>query len=112
MTELEEVTLGVDEFEALRLADLEGMYQEQAAREMGVSRQTFGRIVANARHKVAEALVGGKALRIDGGEFRLPEWRLFRCCNCGAPLPQTYGRTQAACPGCGGRQADWTDRPA
>jgi predicted DNA-binding protein (UPF0251 family)/predicted Fe-Mo cluster-binding NifX family protein len=65
--ELEELSLTLDEFEALRLADHEGLYQEAAALRMGVSRQTFGRIVEAARGKVADALVNGKALRIEGG---------------------------------------------
>lgn len=69
--ELEELVLGFDEAEALRLADLEGLYQEAAARSMGVSRQTFGRIVEIARRKVADAILNGKALRIDGGEVIL-----------------------------------------
>jgi len=69
--ELEEVLLGFDEAEALRLADLEGLYQEAAARSMGVSRQTFGRIIETARHKIADALLNGKALRIDGGEITI-----------------------------------------
>jgi predicted DNA-binding protein (UPF0251 family) len=64
---LEEVVLGLDEVEALRLADLEGQYQEQGAEAMGVSRATFARIAASARRKVADALIHGKALRIDGG---------------------------------------------
>ena len=64
---LEEVVLGLDGLEALRLADLEGLYQEEAAARMGVSRATFGRIVADARRRVAEALVEGKLLRIEGG---------------------------------------------
>ena len=68
---LEEVLLGFDEAEALRLADLEGLYQEAAARSMGVSRQTFGRIVETARHKVADAILNGKALRIEGGEITI-----------------------------------------
>lgn len=50
--------------EALRLADFEGMYHADAARLMGVSRQTFDRIVGRGRHKVAVALVKGQALRI------------------------------------------------
>ncbi len=70
---LEEVLLGFDEAEALRLADLEGLYQEAAARSMGVSRQTFGRIVEMARHKVADAILNGKALRIEGGEIVVRE---------------------------------------
>jgi len=65
--ELEEVALALDELEALRLADLEGFYQEQGAREMGVSRATFARIVESARWKVAHALTSGKALRLEGG---------------------------------------------
>jgi len=64
---LEEVTLTLDEFEALRLADLEGLYQEGAAEQMQVSRPTFGRIVESARQKVADVLVRGKALRVEGG---------------------------------------------
>jgi predicted DNA-binding protein (UPF0251 family) len=62
MTMLETVVLTLDEFEALRLADKEGQYHEQAAGSMGVSRTTFGRVLASARSKVAEALVSGKAL--------------------------------------------------
>jgi predicted DNA-binding protein (UPF0251 family)/predicted Fe-Mo cluster-binding NifX family protein len=68
---LDEIVLGFDEAEALRLADLEGLYQEAAARSMGISRQTFGRIVETARHKVADAILNGKALRLDGGEFTI-----------------------------------------
>ncbi|MEN9979328.1 MAG: DUF134 domain-containing protein [candidate division WOR-3 bacterium] len=64
LCQLEQVVLELDELEALRLADLEGHYQEQAAAMMGVSRPTFGRIVESARRKVAAALVGGKALVI------------------------------------------------
>ena len=64
---LETVTLSLDEFEALRLADLEGWRQVRAAAAMGVSRPTFGRIVDEAHRKVARALAGGLALRIEGG---------------------------------------------
>jgi len=64
---LEEVVLGVDEVEALRLADLEGLSQEETGGRMNVSRQTTGRILEEARRKVADALVNGKALRIEGG---------------------------------------------
>lgn len=71
--ELEEIRLGLDEAEAIRLADLEGLYQEAAARSMGVSRQTFGRIVEIARKKIADAVLNGKALRIEGGEVRIQD---------------------------------------
>ena len=65
--DLEEVVMGIDELEAIRLADLKGLYQEQAAKQMGVSRQTFGNILMAAHAKVAECLVNGKKLTIDGG---------------------------------------------
>ena len=64
---LEEVILTVDEFEALRLTDLEGLYQAQAAEKMSVSRQTLGRILESAHRKIADSLVNGKALLIEGG---------------------------------------------
>ena len=67
LIDLEEVTLGLDETEALRLADLEGCSQEQVGQRMHVSRATVGRILESARRKVADALVHGKALRISGG---------------------------------------------
>ncbi len=74
MCSLEEVSLTFDEIEAIRLADLENLYQEQVATRMGVSRQTVGRILVSARKKVAEALVAGKAIRLEGGQiqFRNP----------------------------------------
>lgn len=68
---LEQIVLTVDEIEAIRLADMEGMYQADAAEKMGVSRQTFGRIVESAHKKIAEVLVLGKALKIEGGQFRM-----------------------------------------
>ena len=68
---LRRVTLLYEELEALRLADLEGLTQNEAARRMGISRSTFQRIVTHARHQVAEALVDGHALQIEGGTFRV-----------------------------------------
>lgn len=68
---LEEVVLTVDEFEAVRLADHEGLYQEEAAVRMNVSRPTFGRILYSAHRKIAEALLQGKALRIEGGRVEV-----------------------------------------
>ena len=68
---LEEVALTFDEVESLRLADLEGRYQEEGAALMGISRQTFGNILESARKKVADALVNSKALRIEGGQITI-----------------------------------------
>lgn len=64
---LQEERITLDELESLRLADVEGLYHEQAATKMGVSRATFGRIVQAARRKIASALVMGRAIRLEGG---------------------------------------------
>ena len=64
LRELEEIVLGMDELEAMRLTDLEGLYQVAAAEQMGVSRQTIGNILNSAHRKLADALLNGKALRI------------------------------------------------
>lgn len=68
----------LDEFEAVRLADLEALYQEQAAEQMKVSRPTFSRIIETAHRKIADALVHGKAIRIEGGTVQEGK---FRCCR-------------------------------
>ena len=98
---LEEVVLTVDEFEAIRLADLEGLYQEEAAEKMKVSRPTFGRIIDSAHKKVAEALVKGKALKIEGGEFEMASMRKFRCYDCQHSWELPYGTGRPGnCPSC------------
>jgi uncharacterized protein len=65
LVHLEEVLLSLDEFEAIRLADHEGLYHEEAAGRMNISRATFGRILDSARSKVADAIINGKALKIE-----------------------------------------------
>ena len=71
--DLEEIVLNLDEFEAIRLADYEQLYQEEAAAKMNISRQTFGRIIEAAHKKIADVLLNGKALKIEGGEVALDE---------------------------------------
>jgi predicted Fe-Mo cluster-binding NifX family protein/predicted DNA-binding protein (UPF0251 family) len=73
MRELCQVRLTLEGYEALRLADLEGLDHAAASRAMGVSRPTFGRVLAQARRSVAEAVVLGKALSIEGGHYRLSQ---------------------------------------
>jgi predicted DNA-binding protein (UPF0251 family) len=75
---LGEIRLSLEEAEALRLKDLEGLEQEQGAEKMNVSRPTFQRVLASARKKIAEALLNGKAIRIEGGNFEMVHHR-FRC---------------------------------
>jgi len=109
-SELEVVVLTVDELEALRLADLEGLYQESAAARMNVSRQTFGRIIQSARSKVASVLVDVKALRIEGGTFEMPDQRTFTCLDCNHAWPVAWGTGRPpACPSCGGVNLRRTD---
>jgi len=78
MAELEEVKLLIEEAEAIRLKDLEGMEQEECARRMNISRSTFSRLLDSARKKIADALLNGKAIRIEGGNFEMAT-RRFRC---------------------------------
>ena len=66
-----EVMLSVEELEAIRLSDFERLDQETAANLMQVSRQTYGRILATARHIVGQALITGKALRVTGGNYAM-----------------------------------------
>lgn len=75
---LQEACLTVDEAEAIRLKDLEGLDQEKCAENMRVSRTTFARILESARQKMADALANGKAIRIEGGNFEMAT-RRFRC---------------------------------
>ena len=64
MRELMEVVLERDEIEALKLSHFEGVYQEDAAKQMKISRQTFGRILDSAHKKVTDAIINGKALKL------------------------------------------------
>jgi predicted DNA-binding protein (UPF0251 family) len=76
------IILTMDEFESLRLADLECHSQEEAAKKMGISRATFGRIVESGRSKVAKALVHGYRLEITGGAFMFGRGRHLQCPRC------------------------------
>jgi len=73
LKDLQEIRLTVEELEALRLKEIEGLNQQDCAVKMGVSRPTFQRILAAARRKTAEALITGKALRISGGSYTVSE---------------------------------------
>lgn len=70
LSELEEVELKLDELEAVKLADVEGLYHEDAAKKMNISRQTFDRILIQAHKTIADALVNGKAILIKGGKCK------------------------------------------
>ena len=68
---LEEVIIPVEEFESLRLAELLNLEQSQAAKRMKISRTTFQRLLHSAHQKITDALVNGKAIKIEGGKYRV-----------------------------------------
>lgn len=72
MSELDEVVLPLDSLEAMRLVDLESLSQEEAGDRMGVSRATIGRLLERGRRAVADALLNGRALRLEGGLVEVP----------------------------------------
>ena len=100
---LEEVGLTVEEAEAIRLKDLESLEQEECAKRMRISRPTFHRVLGSARQKIADALINGKAIRIEGGNFALPS-QPFRCRRDGhewqVPFEAVASGQPLACPRC------------
>lgn len=95
---LEEVCLSVDEAEAIRLKDLEGLEQEEGADRMGISRPTFQRILLSGRQKVADALLNGKAMKIEGGHVELAA--RFKCAEDGHEWDQPPGSLPGRPPLC------------
>ena len=103
MFDLEEVGLTIDEREAIRLADLLDLSHEEAGRRMGVSRATFGRIIKQARKTIADAMINGKAINIEGGNYKiLNKERMFKCMGCSHRWPEPLGTGRPeVCPSCG-----------
>jgi predicted DNA-binding protein (UPF0251 family) len=102
LRDLEEICLSVEELEAIRLKDMEDLEQKQCAEKMNVSRPTFVRILDSARKKVANALIQGKAIRIEGGNFEMA-MRRFRCQNnheWDVPYENLINNSPQACPIC------------
>lgn len=99
--ELASVTLPLDELEALRLSDLEGQEHAAAAQAMGISRQTFGRLLGQGRQKVADALLNGKALVFEGGVVATCRRRRWVCAACGNTFEAEPGTRLKGCPACG-----------
>jgi predicted DNA-binding protein (UPF0251 family) len=92
VVDLAEVCLTVDERESLRLADLLGLSHEAAGKRMGVSRATFGRIVQRARKIVADAIINGKAVRVEGGNYKMiSRTRIFKCRACDHEWEEPFG---------------------
>jgi predicted DNA-binding protein (UPF0251 family) len=75
MNQLEEITISIEEYEALKLADLQGKSQKDSAERMGVSQPTFNRLLSAARKKISNAIVNGKAIKIEGGHYVITSQR-------------------------------------
>lgn len=101
--EIGEIELKVEELEAMRLKDIVGFSQEECAIQMEVSRQTFQNILEDARKKLTLALVEGKAIRIEGGNFVEKECQYY-CEHCGTTYKIQYKIDQEKCPNCGATQ--------
>ncbi|MGB9730433.1 MAG: hypothetical protein C0187_00210 [Calditerrivibrio nitroreducens] len=100
LQDTELVVMTLDEMEAIRLADYLGLYQEDAAAAMGVSRQTFGNIVSSARKKIADAIINGKAIKIEGGMVNYVRGD-FLCKRCGFKWSNpSWEESQTICPNC------------
>lgn len=102
--------LKLEELEAVRLKDLAGLEQEECAEKMAVSRPTFQRILGSAREKIADSLIYGKAIRVEGGNFTRNICRM-KCMTCGAEQSVRFEELKAAleaapqaCPECGSAQ--------
>lgn len=78
----EPVNMSVDEYEIIRLMDLDGLSQGESAERMGVARSTVQRIYDDARKKLADFLINGKSLRIEGGDYRICEGDAQEQCGC------------------------------
>lgn len=116
LVDLKEVVVTVDEFEAVRLKDLLGLEQIEAAKKMNISQPTFHRLLTSARKKIADAIVSGKAIKIEGGDFKVVKaGRMGRgmgfggppsscvCPKCKHKEPKTRGTPcfNLKCPKCG-----------
>ena len=102
---LKTLRITVDEYEALRLADYEGMEHLEASEKMAISRPTFTRLIEKARHKIARAIVDGMELVVEGGNIEFAN-TLRRCRDCGEEHISPYSEDIADCPECGSEDVE------
>ena len=96
---LENLIVSLDEFEAIRLADYIGLSHEVAAEEMGISRSTFSRLIERARKKLADFIVQGRAISIDGGSVHFKN-NIIKCESCGNMFVIKIEQDVPECPKC------------
>jgi len=101
LSDLDVAAITVEELETLRLVDLQGMEQEEAASQMGISRRALWDELKSARRKIAEALTEGKAIEIRGGNYVTTGERGFKCYDCGNGWEEPFGTGRPqGCPMC------------
>ncbi len=96
---LEQVIMSLDEYEAFRLADHIGLSHEEAAEEMEISRPTFSRLIEKARTKIADFIINGKVLNIDGGNVHFRN-NIIKCQSCGQMFKTKFSDPITECPAC------------
>ncbi len=99
---MDAIIMSIDEYEAIRLADKESLTHEQAAEEMGISRPTFSRLLDAAHRKLADMLVNGKRLVIEGGNVNF-RYMLVKCADCGHIFRTRSDHIPDTCPVCGSK---------
>jgi predicted DNA-binding protein (UPF0251 family) len=87
------VTMSVDEYETIRLIDLEGYTQEECAKQMNIARTTVQAMYNDARKKLAESLVNEKVLKIEGGDYQLCDG-IEKSCGCGGCRRHRFDREE------------------
>ncbi|MBW7572117.1 DUF134 domain-containing protein [Caproiciproducens faecalis] len=109
VAEVPENVLKLEELEAVRLKDLEGLEQGECAEKMEVSRPTFQRILLSAREKIADSLINGKTIHVEGGNFTRNICPVS-CLECGKEWMESFENLASirsgeyACPSCGSKQ--------
>lgn len=97
--DLDEIILSIDEYEAIRLANYVGLSHEEASMEMKISRSTFSRLLEVANKKLAEFIIKGKILNIDGGSIHFKK-NIIQCRNCGHMFRTSIVESTNSCPNC------------
>jgi uncharacterized protein len=103
MTDLDEVIITFDETEAVRLSEVQKIGQKEAAKKMDISQPTFHRLLESARRKIADALINGKAIKIEGGNFKMMQ--SFGRGGQGRGQGRAGGPSKCVCPSCGYEEA-------
>ena len=97
--DLKQIPISLDEFESVKLADYQGLTHAEGADEMGVSRSTFTRMVERARKKIADFIIEGHVLVVEGGNVHFRN-NIIRCGSCGHMFKIAINNSIDACPAC------------